>query len=183
MILNEKRLTSLMGESYKGSGYQLLLDEKRMVVMDPMWAVECEKHNIPAEVLALIVKHLGRIPEATICYKVSKSGIQTIMEPMLLENLQSFYNRMPADGDRIKDTQLSWKSATIWQREKDLGLLRMDPGLTSIVTSFAALGAVCSTDGKMIGFYGEHSAAFIMGMVAHDDDIKCMDYLGGMQWI
>ena len=183
MILSDKSLTRMMGEAYKGAGYQMLLDEEQLILTDAMWAVKCEKSKIPAEVLAMIVKHLGRIPEGEICYRVNKKGVQTIMAPMMRETIEAYENEMPIDGDAIKATPLSWKSATIWQREKDLSLLRMDPGLTSIVTGFAVLGAVCSKDGCRIGFHGECSEVFLLGMVEHEDDSKCMEYLGGMQWI
>lgn len=183
MILSGKGLTKAMKDSFRAGGYQALIESERIILAGNMWTVRCTTKNFPADAMALIVKHLGVLPEKDGCYKIHKDATQGAMADMVLDSLRNLEEGAPLFGDQIKKTPLTWKCADIWQREKDLGLIRMDPTITSIVAGMAIEDAVCSTDGRYIGVYGEQSAAFIYGNVTHDDDQKIMQYLGGFQWV
>lgn len=183
MILSEKGLTKAMKDSFSAGGYQVLIKSDQTVLEGGTWMIRCVTRSFPADAMALIVKHLGTLPETDACYKICKNGTQRAMADMMMDSLRNMEAGAPLFGDRIKKTPLTWKSADIWQREKDLGLIRMNPAITDIVAGMAIEDAVCSNDGRYIGVYGGQSAAYIYGNITHDDDQKIMQHLSGIQWI
>ena len=184
MILNEKGLTKRMSEAYKDAGYQVMMDAETVQLMGSTWAVICDKAEIPAEVLAMVVKDLGRIPAGNICCRIQKDGIQSLMPAVFLETMENLRKKIPEDGgDAIKSTPLTWRGSRIWQRERDLSLMRINPSLLTIVDPTVSHNGVCSSDGKAIAFIGCVSEAYILGITDHESDGTYLTYLAGMQWI
>ncbi len=182
MILSEKGLIKQMKEAYKAGGYDFVMDSQQIIVAAPTWLIRCSTRMFPKEALGLVVQHIGALPDHP-CYHVSKAAVQTAMESVVRSTLEGMENLTPETGDALKKTCITWKGTEVWQRCKDLAIVRMDPALTDLVASMKIDAAVCSTEGIYVGFYGEASAVWLTGCKnVKDDDTLGMDYLSGYQW-
>lgn len=183
MILSEKGLVQAMKEAYKAGGYDFVTDEDQIIVTAPTWLIRCKTRMFPKEALGLMVQHMGALPDHT-CYHVSKAAVQTAMESVVRSTLERMENMAPETGDALKKTCILWKGTEVWQRCRDMAIIRIDPDLTKLVSGMKIDAAICSTEGVYVGFYGEASAAWVAGCKdVKDDDALAMDYLSGYQWI
>ena len=65
MIIHEKALVQEMKQAYKGWGYTVIVRAgDRWVFKTDGWMVQIDgQENVPNEVLALIVLHMGELPK------------------------------------------------------------------------------------------------------------------------
>ena len=124
-MINERALLSALKGEWKLGGYLVGRTEKRLVLSGSNWTLECTMQNLPRKVLALLVEHLGQIPEAGDCWNVSKrAGVQGAILPMKLDT---------EGGRPAAPTQLTFGGWRVWQEKDTLRILLMDPDLTDIV--------------------------------------------------
>lgn len=67
MVVNDKALVREMKEAFKGWGYTVMVvsGDKWVIGSKDNWTVVIDgQNNVPNEVLALIVLHMGELPKA-----------------------------------------------------------------------------------------------------------------------
>ena len=85
MILNEKNLIRQMKAAAKGAGYKFFVEETSQKettiwIWTEAWAVKAALPDLPRTVLALLVEHTGKLPQAWDRLCVTESETQRILE-------------------------------------------------------------------------------------------------------
>lgn len=98
------------------------------------------------KVLALLVEHLGEIPEGAAWKVYKKQGAQAQMVDMALEAVDTIRRELEEDPDprRVNRTAMNWKGREIWQTEK-LEVYAYDPEQTAV-----GAGDAMAFDGRLV---------------------------------
>lgn len=183
MVINEKGLIRAMKEAYKGAGYKVAADDsggiEEIMIGYPGWVVVIEKKNIPRKVLGLIAEHVGAIPEPGQAYQVSKKQTQTEIFEASMQLLEGMNN---GDKERrlAKPTRLVLGECHLWQREKDLRVVRIDPELESIINAHGRDVWMFDSDTLMVD--GKASRVYI-NTFYHPDDEELLKHLSKVAWV
>lgn len=136
MVIEEKALLRAMKAAYSGWGYTVAVtDHDVWVISTPAWIVRiCKQNNVPNEVLALIVLHMGYLPEAETAYRIFKSDTgPAIQEKIYSEAIDSIQTMEKVRYDpeikkpAIRKTKLHFGRDRVWQRPEDLQIFLVDP--------------------------------------------------------
>lgn len=97
MAINEKSLLKAMKNAAKKGGYKMEVRENDIFFFTDGWYVHLNTDYISRPVLALLVEHTGRIPEAGEALLVlGKEEPQTVMRDAIAEEIRRWTHR-PAD--------------------------------------------------------------------------------------
>ena len=130
-MINERALLTALKNDWKGVGYTVGRTGDSLLLDGDYWALCCTMEVLPRKVLALLVEHLGEIPEAGDCWQVSKSaGNQTAL---LQVRRKEFMDKLDARAEAAAQTKLTFGGWRVWQETQSLKVLLMDEELTSIV--------------------------------------------------
>ena len=134
-MINEKGLLRAMKSAYRGGGYEVAGcgEENELFINGYSWCVKVPQKQCPRKVLALLVEHVGLIPEGE-AFRVQKlDGAQTIVLSMALQSKNSlcelFRREFPKD---IRQTAMTWKGWRIWQKSDTGTVLAFDGALTAL---------------------------------------------------
>ena len=163
MVVNEKVLVREMKEAYKGWGYGVMVtsDDRWMFSSKDNWTVVIDgQNNVPNEVLALIVLHMGELPDSLQCYRVYKGPcIQKEVYKVELENLETLEKSRPMVDVEVRRTQLTYGRRRVWQQIEDKQVLLIDPRYEGLM-EIGAESKIC-TVGQQIYLEGEISCVYI----------------------
>lgn len=186
MIVNEKALVRGMKEAYKGSGYTVLVRANdTWVIYCGYWAAIIDgQSNVPNEVLSLIVLHMGFLPGMETAYRVFKTDTGPAIQEEVYAVADETISKLEASRmqpDKIADiqqTKLMLRSYRVWQQEKDLKILLIDPKYESIMDS--KLGVRSS--GDAIFQAGGISCVYVMRVKTEANNAQ-IEHLSQMQWV
>ena len=166
MVVNEKALVREMKEAFKGWGYTVMVasGEKWVIGSKDNWTVVIDgQNNVPNEVLALIVLHMGELPKAQQSYhiyKIEKSiCIQKEVYKVAEENFEKLEKSRPLEDREVRRTALVYGSRRVWQQLEDKKILLIDPKHESLM-EIGGDSMVC-TVGEQIYLEGEISCVYI----------------------
>ena len=93
----------------------------------------CPAALSPRKVLALLVEHLGEIPEGTAWKVYKKQGAQAQMVDMALEAVDTIRRELESEPNprEAHRTAMTWKNWEVWQTE-GLKVATFDPGLVAM---------------------------------------------------
>ena len=184
MVINEKALVKEMKEAYKGWGYTVIVRPgDKWVFKTDSWAVQIDgQGNVPNEVLALIVLHMGELPKKESACRIYKADTGPAIQKEVfavaneaIEKLEALARNSEQAG--IQRTKLMFGAYRVWQKEEDLAIFLMDPNDTRIVDSkeIVAVGD---------GIYAEGDISWAFALRRIDAAEKAyVDHLSQMQWI
>ena len=187
MVVNEKALVREMKEAFKGWGYTVIVrpgDE--WVISSRFWVVQISgMKNVPREVLSLLALHMGFLPETGNAYRVYKSGDDAVVQnevfAVALEPIEKLEEAQAQSSDAplwIQRTKLLFDKTRVWQQERNLKILLIDPRFENIIAGKTEVRTV----GDAIYAEGEISDVYVM-RVRNDTDKSQLDHLAQMQWI
>lgn len=161
MVICEKGLIRAMKEAYKTEGYEIACkdvgDIRQIRLETDTWRVMCSLKNLPRKVLALIVEHLGEIPEPGQAFHVNKKEAQT----KITQYNDAFCGIEPDDcinpPDVIK-TDVVYRYGNIWRQSQDGEVFWINPDLEEIMLSYYY---VKSLGGKALSITGNVSSVSI----------------------
>lgn len=174
-----------MNDAYKRQGYTISVKdsagEDEYVIQDPgWWMVRMMQKDIPRQILATIVLHLGKLPEAGESYQVQKDANQTEIHDMA--NIAFMDAKTdPDNAVQIKPTGLHWKDCHLWQRSGDNAIVMMPPKYEKILDSHGR--KVFMHGSNVISLSGFVSSAFVKALPTDICDIDKMDHLAGIRWV
>lgn len=136
-MINERALVAAMKNDYKGKGYKAAVGTEGVTICGHGWGVQTEMERVPKKALALLVEHLGALPEDGCVYGVSKADDPTVEMGGLTDELLAEVRRQTkAAGDKTaKQTPLTFCGWRVWQDPEDLTVLLMEGRLTAMVDS------------------------------------------------
>lgn len=190
MVINDKVLVREMKEAYKGWGYTVMVLEcgdRWIFRSTDNWIVEIEgQENVPNEVLALIVLHMGKLPRAGTCHRIYKgekcSCIQKEVYAVAEKDFFSFEKmRAETDGSPVvvRRTALVYGRRRVWQQREDKQIILIDPRYEGLmdVGGDSLIRAV----GANIYLEGEISCVYISRARGGANE-ALLDHLAQVSW-
>lgn len=128
-MVNERALLAAMKDAWKGKGYIVAHRDGSYIISGDGWTLLCTEKLLPRKALALLVEHIGAIPEGE-CLNVSKkAGIQTAIAAVQEESFRQTEQRKQ---EIAAPTRLTFDGYRVWQGES-LRVLLMAEDLTGIL--------------------------------------------------
>lgn len=135
-MINEKGLLRAMKNAYRGGGYEVAGygEENNLFINGYSWCVAVPQKQCPRKVLALLVEHVGLIPEGGDAFRVQKAeGAQCVLLSAVLGPKEGLKRLMHNEGaEEIRKTAMTWKGWRIWQKTDSGVVMAFDSGLTAI---------------------------------------------------
>ena len=186
MVIDEKSLLRAMKTAYSGWGYTVAVTDRDVwVISTPAWIVRiCSRDNVPNEVLALIVLHMGYLPEAETAYRIFKSdtgpAIQEKIYNEAVDNIRTM-EKVRYDPDirkhDIRKTKLHFGRYRVWQRPEDRQIFLVDPRYETMIVRqnnvHTVRTALCAA--------GEISSIYVFRELVEKEDQ--IEHLEQMQWV
>ena len=186
MIVNDKALVREMKEAYKGWGYGIMVtsDDRWVVSSKGNWTVVIDgQNNVPNEVLALIVLHMGELPNAQQCYRIYKGDksvcIQKEVYKVALDEFEKMEKTRPLVYVEVRRTALVYGRRRVWQQSEDNQVLLINPRFESLM-DIGAESVVC-TAGEQIYLEGEISCVYI-SRASGGASVEMLEHLAKIKW-
>lgn len=178
MVIAEKGLIRAMKEAYKKNGYEIECTDtggvEEIHIETPIWSVKCVKKNLPRKVLALIVEHMGEIPEPGQAVQVKKAETQT----KIIHGRDAFCGVTADDcinPPEVTKTAIVYRYGNIWKQKKGEKIFWIKPHLEEIML---LTQKVVSLGGKTLTVTGSVSNVSIKPTPPlHAVDQRMLEYL------
>lgn len=132
-MIDERGLLAAVRSAWRGSGYEVVGNGQELVLRGQGWLAVLPRGIAPRKVLALLVEHLGEIPEGTAWKVYKKQGAQAQMVDMALEAVDTIRRELESEPNprEAHRTAMTWKNWEVWQTE-DLKVATFDPNLVAM---------------------------------------------------
>lgn len=189
MVIREKVLVREMKEAYKGWGYTVMVmpGDRWVISRADCWTVAIDgQDNVPNEVLALIVLHMGKLPKPESCCRIYKgdgcSTIQKEVYKVAEDNFRSF-ERMREETDvahvEIRRTPLIYGLRRVWQQRQDKAIMLIEPRFEGLMDIGG--DSLVRTVGANICLEGEISSVYISRARGGANE-NLIDHLAQVSW-
>ena len=135
-MIKEKALCAAMKRAWRETGYEVFARGKTLVISTEEFGVEMLRKNASRKVLALLVEHIGEIPDVA-AYSVRKTpGPQQVMLDLAMGHWDSVRNRVEgAQRHILRRTPMDWKNRGVWQADETCRVYAIDEDLTDIIAA------------------------------------------------
>lgn len=180
-MLDEKKTAAALKTAWRGGGYRFVLSNGILSVRTDQWGFQAALSNVPAKVLGLITEHLGAILEDGDAFLLKKDSAE---QSLMLDQEASTWTKMRGYLDSsglasMQRTPLSWNNLEIWQDQKTLKTMMMDPDDTRIIdTEFLQDGLGAQEWGIILWKSMGGSVAYVFADPAEDG----LEHLDGFPW-
>lgn len=132
-MIDERGLLAAVRSAWRGGGYEVVGNGQELVLRGQGWLAVLPRGIAPRKVLALLVEHLGEIPEGTAWKVYKKQGAQAQMVDMALEAVDTIRRELESEPNprEAHRTAMTWKNWEVWQTE-DLKVATFDPDLVAM---------------------------------------------------
>lgn len=132
-MIDERGLLAAIKDAWRTGGYSVVGNGSELVLQGCGWLAVLPRGIVPRKVLALLVEHLGEIPEGTAWTVYKKRGAQAQMVDMALEAVDTIRRELEGEPNprEAHRTAMTWKNWEIWQTE-DLKVATFDPALAAM---------------------------------------------------
>lgn len=132
-MIDERGLLAAVRSAWRGGGYEVVGNGQELVLRGQGWLAVLPRGIAPRKVLALLVEHLGEIPEGTAWKVYKKQGAQAQMVDMALEAVDTIRRELESEPNprEAHRTAMTWKNWEVWQTE-DLKVATFDPNLVAM---------------------------------------------------
>lgn len=184
MIVNEKGLLKIMKEAHKSYGYSVAVETdtagvENIIIITQNCAVIGDKKNMPRKVLALIVEHMGELPQSGEAFQIRKNEPQTEIFDAATQTIREIHA-----GNKplklIKRTDLTLGGYRLWQRKDDLRIFKLDPVLESVLFLSRGVHRIVGDDVLMME--DTESRAYVYFEKPDKNGSAWLDHLSQMQW-
>lgn len=186
MVVNEKALVREMKEAFKGWGYTVMVasGDKWVIGSKDNWTVVIDgQNNVPNEVLALIVLHMGELPKAQQSYRIYKAEksicIQKEVYKVALEDFERLEKSKPLNDEEVRKTALVYGRRRVWQQLEDKKILLINPRFEGLM-DIGGDSMVC-TVGEQIYLEGEISCVYISRARGGANEVL-LEHLAQVRW-
>lgn len=189
MVIREKALVREMKEAYKGWGYTVMVmpGDRWVFGRAECWTVAIDgQDNVPNEVLALIVLHMGKLPRPETCCRIYKGeGCSMIQKEVYKVAADSFRSlermREETDGTpvEIRRAPLLYGLRRVWQQRADKKILLIEPRFEGLMDIGGE--SLVRTVGENICLEGEISSVYISRARGGANE-NLIDHLAQVSW-
>ena len=181
MVISESGLCAAMKAAFgrKSTGYKVASrindnGDTEIILAAPGWTAVINRANAPRKVLALIVEHMGDIPNPGKAYQIQdKQAQSTILEIAVPE--------MPKKtAAEVKRTPITYKGSRIYQRTDDDSVYMVSPKVEALLAStLIPLGV---TDRDKFCAVGIASKLFLSPEDLMQDETDALGHLEEFRW-
>ena len=184
MVINEKGLCEAMKAAFRkrSTGYKVAaklskIGEEEIIISAPGWTAIITRENAPRKVLALIVEHVGDLPQEGQAFQVQDTKAQAEIFDMAVPELETL-----VAGAEVKRTQLNYNGYQIWQRTDDHTVFMMAPNHENMLDNFKR--QVKAMDNGAV-FYAEGIASrlYIQPLKVQQNELTALHHLAKLQWV
>ena len=179
-MLSERGLCAAMRAYWRTkAGYIVAESHGKVMILGGPWAVISSMRALPRKVLALIVEHLGTLPNSASFYVCKGQDAQC---RILEEDLATMGELMSQAADAAQyclPTPLKLNGYRVWQNLETLKTELMDEDYTAIVDPEADVCSMAAANGVA---WVDGDEAVLVVRVAHQDD-GLMERLDGFRWV
>lgn len=132
-MIDERGLLAAIKDAWRTGGYSVVGNGGELVLQGSGWLAVLPRGIVPRKVLALLVEHLGEIPESAAWKVYKKQGAQAQMVDMALEAVDTIRRELESESNprEAHRTAMTWKHWEVWQTE-DLKVATFDPALVAM---------------------------------------------------
>lgn len=148
-MIEEKALCAVMKNAWRGAGYEVFASGETLVISTDEVGVEMLRKTASRKVLALLVVHLGEIPDGAAYSVRKKDGAQRMMLDVAMGHWDGMRNRVEsAERRTLRRTPMDWKTRGVWQEDDTGSVYTIDPALSDIIE--ATPDGIEMADGLMV---------------------------------
>lgn len=132
-MIDERSLLAAIKDAWRTGGYSVVGNGGELVLQGSGWLAVLPRGIVPRKVLALLVEHLGEIPEGAAWKVYKKQAAQAQMVDMALEAVDTIRRELESEPNprEAHRTAMTWKNWEVWQTE-DLKVATFDPNLVAM---------------------------------------------------
>ena len=132
-MIDERSLLAAIKDAWRTGGYSVVGNGGELVLQGSGWLAVLPRGIVPRKVLALLVEHLGEIPEGAAWKVYKKQAAQAQMVDMALEAVDTIRRELESEPNprEAHRTAMTWKNWEVWQTE-DLKVATFDPSLVAM---------------------------------------------------
>ena len=139
-MIDERSLLAAIKDAWRTGGYSVVGNGGELVLQGSGWLAVLPRGIVPRKVLALLVEHLGEIPDAAAWKVYKKQGAQAQMVDMALEAVDMALEAVDTIRRELESepnpqeahrTAMTWKNWEVWQTE-GLKVATFDPSLVAM---------------------------------------------------
>ena len=189
MVINEKALVREMKQAYRYNGYTVMVmpSDRWVIKSKGEWAVVIQgQDNVPNEVLALIVLHMGKLPKpesSCVIYKGEKcSVIQKEVYATAAADFAVMENERLQTEDEpveLRRTGLVYGRRRVWQQTGDLRIRLINPAYESLMDQDGT--KMVRNVGDRICLEGEISCVYIYHAAGGASE-ALVEHLAQVKW-
>lgn len=136
-MIDERGLVAAIKDTWRHEGYAVAGygsgDERTLCLHGASWLVAIPYSAISRKVLALLVEHLGEIPDGAAWTVRKGAGVQGQIMDVVLTRLDGLRRHIEeGEEELILRTNMTWKGYEVWQRPATLKVTAYDPELVWI---------------------------------------------------
>lgn len=180
-MINEKGLCACMKDAWRdGGGYVVAVTDGIVTIKAMAWLVQLPVDLVPRKTLALLVEHIGEIPDDGQAFRCGKKiGAQTLIAAVEQETnkkMEQYLNDTAAAG---KVTQIIYGGCSIWQDTNTMEICAVDPEYLRLLDVETDAKAYISPGGQAVSW--EDDCKIVIMGVTMNDAVK--QYLQGYPWV
>lgn len=183
MVINESGLCAAMRKAFgkKSTGYKVAAQlspkgERELILSAPGWTAEISRENAPRKVLAMIVEHVGDLPDEGIAFQVKDKDVQTEIYNMAVPDAGA-----QATGYRVKRSGLTYNGYQIWQQVDNLKVFMVASNIEDIMDNYNR--EVRITEDGMFYVEGVASRLHIQPLKVEQNELPVVHHLAKMRWV
>lgn len=136
-MIDERGLLSAMKSTWRSEGYTVAGyredGERVLCIHGASWLAAIPYSAISRKVLALLVEHLGEIPDGAAWTVRKGAGVQGRIMDVVLTRLDGLRRHIEeGEEELILRTNMTWKGYEVWQRPATLKVTAYDPELVDV---------------------------------------------------
>lgn len=181
MIINEKALIRAMKEAKKAGGYHCHVEDKKTVLHSGGWYVRCLTAMLPRKVLALLVEHMGELPQNGDTWYIAKGEAQKEIGDIMATMTERLEKALYLG--ELRKTPLTYNGIELWQNCDSTDILGFAPALTGLSVVTEPEIRKTANDLLVMVNSGEVSAVYVAPVAFGPDKTAAMSHLEGMVWV
>ena len=181
-MIDEGGMLRVMKDAHKATGYIVINDAGTVTIRTGVWMTQMPLRVLPRKVLALLVEHIGTIPEDKAAFRSSKGGgAQTLVFAIEQENTQKAEAYFGGSMPIVKETQLVFKDCRIWQVPETMQVIAINPDFMRIISRKDMGAAALNAEKYLLLIEDEDGSRVVIAGVSLQEAERA--YIEGFPWV
>lgn len=184
MVIDETGLCAVMRDAFrkKSTGYKVAArwarsdaDERELILSTPGFTAVISRENAPRKVLALIVEHMGDLPDEGMAFHVKDGDVQTEIFHVAVSEPEK------TDEDPIvRRTKLMYEGYQMWQRVDNLEVFLVAPKFENLMDNYNR--EIRQARNGMFYVEGVASRLYVQPLEVKQNELTALHHLAKLKW-